>query len=113
MMLKLMPIPHVLQMNEIFPTSRTTDSGRRLLTRDPGGGGDGRQVMVPPPPGGGGGCKGISTPHKANTCAPSVREWYHTRSPGENILGLEKGHDTLTPCTPPLERDYHRIHKGD
>ena len=31
----------------------------------------------------------------ANTCAPSVREWYHTRSPGENILGLKKGHDTL------------------
>ena len=24
-----------------------------------------------------------------------VSEWYHTRSPGENILGLKKGHDTL------------------
>ena len=23
----------------------------------------------------------------ANTYAPNVREWYHTRSPGENILG--------------------------
>ena len=33
MMLNLMPIPHVFQMNEIIPTSRTTDnSGRRLLT---------------------------------------------------------------------------------
>ena len=31
----------------------------------------------------------------ANTCAPSVHEWYHTRSLGENILGLKKGHDTL------------------
>ena len=32
-MLKLMPIPHVLQMNEIFPMSRTTDnSGRRMIT---------------------------------------------------------------------------------
>ena len=31
----------------------------------------------------------------ANTCAPEVREWYHTRSPGENILGLKRGHDTL------------------
>ena len=31
----------------------------------------------------------------ANTCAPSVREWYHTSSPGENILGLKKGHDIL------------------
>ena len=30
----------------------------------------------------------------ANTCAPSVREWYHTRSLGENILGLKKQHDT-------------------
>ena len=30
-----------------------------------------------------------------NTCAPSVREWYHTRSPGENILHLKKGHNTL------------------
>ena len=26
---------------------------------------------------------------------PSVREWYHTWSPEENILGLKKGHDTL------------------
>ena len=35
-MLKLLPIPHVLQMNEIFPTSRTTDySGMRLLTGGP------------------------------------------------------------------------------
>ena len=33
MMLNLMPIPHVLQMNEIFPTSRTTDdSGRCMVT---------------------------------------------------------------------------------
>ena len=31
----------------------------------------------------------------ANTCAPSVCEWYHTRPPGENILGLKKEHDTL------------------
>ena len=37
MMLNLMPIPHVLQMNEVFPTSRTTDdSGRRMLTGGPG-----------------------------------------------------------------------------
>ena len=36
MMLNLMPIPHVLQMKEIFPTSRTTDdSGRRMLTSGP------------------------------------------------------------------------------
>ena len=37
-----------------------------------------------------------SKPHKyvPQKC-PSVREWYHTRSPGENILGLKKGHDTL------------------
>ena len=69
MMLKLMPIPHVLQMNEIFPTSRTTDSGRRLLTRDPGGGGDGRQVMVPPPPGGGGGLQGyFNAPQGQHMC---------------------------------------------
>ena len=35
-MLKLVPIPHVLQMNDIFPTSRTTDnSGARLLTGAP------------------------------------------------------------------------------
>ena len=34
-MRKLMPIP-VLQMNEIFPMSRTTNnSGRRLLTGGP------------------------------------------------------------------------------
>ena len=31
----------------------------------------------------------------ANTCAPSVPEWYRTRSPGENILGLKKGHNPL------------------
>ena len=31
----------------------------------------------------------------ANTCAPSVCEWYHTRSPEENILGVKKEHDTL------------------
>ena len=31
----------------------------------------------------------------ANTCAPNVPEWYHTRSPGENILGLKKGQTTL------------------
>ena len=31
-----MPIPHVVQMNEIFPASRTTnDSGKRLLTGGP------------------------------------------------------------------------------
>ena len=29
----------------------------------------------------------------SNTCAPSVVEWYHRRSTGENILGLKKGHD--------------------
>ena len=52
-MLNLMPIPHVLQMNEIFPTSRTTDdSGRRMLT----GGPDvcdsqarGNDIATPPP----------------------------------------------------------------
>ena len=33
MMLKLMPIPHVLQMNEVIPTSRRTNNGgRRMLT---------------------------------------------------------------------------------
>ena len=26
----------------------------------------------------------------ANTCAPSVREWYRTWSPGEDILGLRE-----------------------
>ena len=32
-MLNLMPTPHVLQMNEIFPTIRSTDdSGRRMIT---------------------------------------------------------------------------------
>ena len=31
----------------------------------------------------------------ASTCAPSVREWYHTLSARENILGLKKGQDTL------------------
>ena len=30
----------------------------------------------------------------ANTCAPSVREWYRTWSPGENILGLKWQHNT-------------------
>ena len=36
MMLNLMAIPHALQMNEIFPTSRTTDdSGRCMLTGGP------------------------------------------------------------------------------
>ena len=35
-MLKPVPIPHVLHMNEIVSTSRTTDnSGRRLLTGGP------------------------------------------------------------------------------
>ena len=35
-MLNLMPIPHVFEMNEIAPTSRTTEnSGRRLLTGRP------------------------------------------------------------------------------
>ena len=33
----------------------------------------------------------------ADTCAASVREWYHIQSPGENTLSLKKGHDTL--CT--------------
>ena len=33
MMLNLMPIPHVFQMNDIIPMSRTTNnSGRHLLT---------------------------------------------------------------------------------
>ena len=36
MMLNLMLIPYVLQMNEIIPTSRTTDdSCRRMLTSGP------------------------------------------------------------------------------
>ena len=55
------------------------------------GGGDGRQVTVSQG-GGGGDCKGISRQTNttvANTCAPSVREWYRTWSPGENILGLK------------------------
>ena len=57
-----------------------------------GGGGDGRQVTVSQ--GGGGDCKGISRQTvvpstDASTCAPSVREWYRTWSPGENILGLK------------------------
>ena len=30
----------------------------------------------------------------ANTCAPNVREWYHTWSPGENISGLKLQHNT-------------------
>ena len=35
-MLRLMPIPHVFQMNEIFPTSRTTDnSGSCVLNCGP------------------------------------------------------------------------------
>ena len=32
---------------------------------------------------------------KNNFPLTSVREWYHIRSPGENIFGLKKGHDTL------------------
>ena len=35
-MLDLMPISHVFEINEIIPTSRTTDnSGRRVLTGGP------------------------------------------------------------------------------
>ena len=30
----------------------------------------------------------------ANTCAPSLRERYHTWSRGENILGVKKQHNT-------------------
>ena len=51
----------------------------------------------------------------ANTCAPSVRDWYHTRSPGENILGLNKGHNTLYSqgcCVPVLPLDQCVMHLG-
>ena len=35
MMLNLMPIPHVLEMNEIIPTRKTDNSGMHALTSGP------------------------------------------------------------------------------
>ena len=63
----------------------------------PPGQGDVRQVTVSPLGGNGGVIARVFQGRTtvANTCAPKGREWYHTRSPGENILGLKKAHNPL------------------
>ena len=51
----------------------------------------------------------VKAPTVANTCAQSVREWYHTWSPGENISGLTKGLDTLyTAFGETISQNTHR-----